>query len=126
MKIKTKVWQAEVFCAVVLAAGSSLSFAATFTDANWISMGGIPGTDGQVYAAAVDGSGNLYISGSFTIVGDVVATNIAKWNGSSWSALGSGMNGFVTALAVRAGDLYAGGEFTTAGGVTANGVAKWN
>jgi len=35
--------------------------AATFTDANWISMGGIPGANGTVSAAIVDGSGNLYV-----------------------------------------------------------------
>ena len=56
-------------------------------------MGGLPGTDGLVYAAVVDGSGNLYIGGSFTVAGGVIANGIAKWNGSSWSALGSGMNG---------------------------------
>src|SRR5262249_12620255 len=38
------------------------------------------------------------------------------WNGSSWSALGSGMNDTVAALAVSGSDLYAGGYFTTAGG----------
>jgi hypothetical protein len=55
----------------------------TFSDANWISMGGLPGANGVVYAAVVDSSGNLYIGGSFTIVGDVFANGIAKWNGSS-------------------------------------------
>jgi len=49
----------------------------SFSDANWISMGGIPGADGWVYAAVVDGSGNLYIGGAFTLVGDVIATGIA-------------------------------------------------
>ncbi len=33
----------------------------TFSDANWISMGGIPGANGGVSAAVVDGSGNLYV-----------------------------------------------------------------
>ena len=101
----------------------------TFSDANWISMGGIPGANGAVYAAVVDGSGNLYIGGEFTVVGDVIANHIAKWNGSSWSALGSGMNGgyrSVYALAVSGSDLYAGGYFTTAGGSAANNIAKWN
>ena len=88
----------------------------TFSDANWVSLGGLPGANGQVNAAVIDGSGNLYIGGNFTIVGNVIATNIAKWNGSSWLALGSGMNGYVDALAVSGSTVYAGGEFTTAGG----------
>src|SRR5258708_4753594 len=98
----------------------------TFSDANWISMGGIPSADGSVSAAAVDGSGNVYIGGGFTVVGDVTANNIAKWNGSSWTALGSGMGGgspygpYVSALAVSGSNVYAGGLFTTAGGSAAN------
>src|SRR5438132_2919974 len=77
----------------------------TFSDANWISMGGIPGADSTVSAAVVDGSGNLYIGGSFGVVGDVLANHIAKWNGSSWTALGSGIGlpydgSYVSALAV--------------------------
>src|SRR5437016_9536958 len=98
----------------------------TFSDANWISMGGILGTSRFVDAAAVDGSGNLYIGGGFTIVGDVFANRVAKWNGSSWTALGSGLNNTVVALAVSGSDLYAGGEFTTAVGSAANRIAKWN
>src|SRR6266568_6959681 len=98
----------------------------TFSDANWSSMGGFLGADGAVNAAVVDGSGNLYIGGQFTVVGDVFATNIAKWNGSSWTALGSGVNGGVSALAVSGSDLYAGGAFTMAGDSAANYIAKWN
>jgi hypothetical protein len=46
--------------------------------------------------------------------------HIARWNGTSWSALGSGMNGAVYALTTLPnGDLVAGGRFTTAGGVSA-------
>jgi hypothetical protein len=83
----------------------------TFSDANWISMGGLPGVNGSVSAAVVDGTGNLYIGGTFQIVAGVFATNIAKWDGSSWSALGSGVNGVVNALVVSGTDLYAGGQF---------------
>ncbi len=88
----------------------------TFSDANWISMGGIPGANGRVSAAAADGSGNLYIGGEFTLAGDVFATNIAKWNGSRWSALGSGVDNSVSALAVLGPDLDVGGPFTAAEG----------
>jgi len=41
----------------------------TFSDANWTSMGNLPGADRAVYAAVVDLSGNLYIGGDFTVVG---------------------------------------------------------
>jgi hypothetical protein len=86
--------------------------------------------DNAVYALAVSGS-DMYAGGDFTHAGGVAANLIAKWNGTSWSALGSGMNatGFspsVRALAVSGTNLYAGGYFTTAGGVAANNIAKWN
>ena len=62
---------------------------------------------------------------SFITAGGVDAENIAKWNGSVWSALGSGVDGAVYALAVSGGDLYAGERFT-ARGSKANYIAKWN
>ena len=77
-------------------------------------------------------AGNLYIGGDFTNAGGMTANHIAKWNGSAWSTLGSGMNDAVNALVVvpRVGggtDLCAGGDFTTAGGVAnTNHIAKWN
>ncbi|MEK0448207.1 MAG: hypothetical protein RL088_475, partial [Verrucomicrobiota bacterium] len=99
----------------------------TFSDADWVSMNpGIPGASAQVSAMVVDGTGNLIVGGMFTFIGTVPANRIAKWNGSAWSALGSGMDGQVLALAVIGSDLYAGGSFTTAGGVSANRIAKWN
>jgi hypothetical protein len=49
---------------------------------------------------------------------------LPKWDGSSWSALGSGMNNVVAALAVSGGDLYAGGYFATAGGKVSPYIAR--
>jgi hypothetical protein len=56
----------------------------------------------------------------------VPANYIAKWNGGAWSALGSGMNSYVYALAMVGTDLYAGGTFATAGEVAASRIAKWD
>ena len=70
--------------------------------------------------------GDLYAGGDFTTAGALSSNRIAKWNGSAWAALGSGMNSRVSALAVIGSDLYAGGGFTTADGVSANRIAKWN
>ncbi len=98
----------------------------TFSDEQWLSMGGIPGTNNSISAAITDGAGNLYVGGDFTIAGSVLANCIAKWDGSQWSLLGSGMNNRVSALAVHDGELYAGGGFTIAGSVLANCIAKWD
>ena len=71
-------------------------------------MGGLPGANDAVYATVVDGSGNLYIGGYFTIVGATLANRVAKWNGSAWSALGSGVGSVgdsVNALAASGSDL---------------------
>jgi hypothetical protein len=97
----------------------------TFSDVNWVSMDGHLGVDGLVYAAVVDASGNLYIGGAFGAVGNTLATGVAKWNGSSWSALGSGAPS-VYALALSGNTLYAGGWFTTAGGTNASYIAQWD
>src|SRR4030095_14335340 len=57
------------------------------------------------------------------------ANRIAKWDGSSWSPLGSGLDSGVSALAVYDDGggpaLYAGGFFQTAGGGPAHFLAKW-
>ena len=61
-------------------------------------------------ALALDGAGNLYAGGWFRTAGGV-STTVAKWNGTAWSALGSGMNTHVYALAVDStGHVYAGGS----------------
>lgn len=83
-----------------------------------------------------DGTGPaLYVGGLFTTAGGVAASNIARWDGSSWSSLntpggGNGVSGTVLALTIfDDGDgpaLYAGGAFTTAGGTTVNRISRWN
>ena len=99
----------------------------TFSDADWVSLNpGMPGANNTVRVIAVDGNGNVYVGGDFTFIGTVPANHIAKWDGSAWSALGSGMNGIVWALAVSGTNLYAGGSFGTVGGVPANRIAKWD
>ena len=81
-----------------------------------------------VQAIVFDSSGNLYAGGDFTSAGGAASTSyIARWNGSAWSALGSGMNDIIWALAFDSSwNLYAGGAFTTAGGAAANHIAKWD
>ena len=86
------------------------------------------GLDGKIYATTVFNN-ELIVAGSFNTAGGITVNGIAKWNGSSWSALGSGVDGTyhnIYALAVYNGELIAGGEFTIAGGISASMIAKWN
>lgn len=50
----------------------------------------------------------LYVGGEFTMIGGVVANHIAKWNGSSWSAVGAGLNDVVSCMIVHNNKLYVG------------------
>jgi hypothetical protein len=72
----------------------------TFSDANWVSFGGLPGAAGEAIAVVLDKADNLCVGGTFTTIGKVMANYVAKWNGSDWSPLGKGMNDRVYALAV--------------------------
>jgi hypothetical protein len=99
----------------------------------WKPGQGLPGLDGPVVAVTKwdpDGDGPLpellVIGGYFSIAGNVVANNIAAWDGTSWHPLGSGMNDIVWALTVYNGELIAGGYFTTVDGISANCIARWN
>jgi hypothetical protein len=112
-------------------AGTSFVYnIARWDGAAWWDLGnGVAQLNGaaQVFSLVALPNGNLVAGGIFTIAGSIAANNIAHWNGSSWSALGSGINGPVWALAALPnGDIVAGGQFTTAGGVTANNIARWN
>ena len=45
----------------------------------------------------------------------------------TWSAVGTGMSGYITSLSVYNGLLYAGGQFSTAGSIPVNdNIAQWN
>lgn len=79
------------------------------------------------------GSGpEVVVGGVFDTINGTTVTNVARWDGSAWHALGTGLadawSGGVTALcAFNDGSgtkLYAGGVFDLPGG--GSGIARWN
>lgn len=81
----------------------------------------------------------LVVGGQFTNAGGVTTSSIALWDGTTWSALGSGVtsnfptpaNSFPVHPAVKSLTVYnckliAGGFFNQVGGQTASGVAQWD
>jgi hypothetical protein len=90
----------------------------------WLSMdNGLGASTEEVKAVAVDPSGNIYVGGTFT----GAISYVAKWNGTTWTAVGTGVNGPVYSIAIKsASDIYFGGSFSTAGGNAALNVARWD
>ena len=91
----------------------------------WSNQFFLSGIDGDVRSLAVY-NGDLIVGGDFTLADDKTVNNIARWDGSSWNAMGTGTNGIVHSLTLFGADLIAGGTFITAGGITVNRVAQWN
>lgn len=74
----------------------------------------------------------LIAGGTFAAAGGAAAKNIAAFDGTSWSPLGSGVSDRVEAFAVfdeghGAGPvLFAGGAFSSAGGSVVHFLARWD
>ena len=94
----------------------------------WGILGNVPdhaGVHGKIYCVTW-WNGSLYVGGSFDSAGVVSANNIARWNGTAWSSIGSGLNKPVNALLESGTKIYAGGNFTASGIDTMNGVAMYD
>lgn len=98
----------------------------------WSALGppSASGTYVEVFALAEDPT-YLYIAGDFlNWDGIASADHIVRYNKQTgaYSAMGTGANGRVRALAIMPnGDLVAAGEFTSMGGVANTGfIARWN
>jgi len=96
----------------------------------WSAFG--PGPYPTNLRLATTANGDVYVGGKFSSIAGVAATNVARWDGSNWSALGSGVDGplsykVVADIAVLAGgDIVVTGAITQAGGAAANGIARWD
>jgi hypothetical protein len=121
-------------CAVVIGVIATLALAAG--PGGWDHLGdrgtaGSHSLNGVASALRVT-PGALYVGGGFTDAGGIPAADrIAKWNGSSWSAVGSPASqissGVVSAIAVSGGRVFAGGNFQDAGGnANADFLAVWD
>ena len=101
---------------------------AKWNGTRWASLGGGLTSSGRVtsvHALALDTSGGLVAGGDFNDAGGTAARDVARWNGSTWSAMGAGLNGPVYSLRTIGGTLYAGGSVEQVSGPTIRGMARW-
>lgn len=115
------------------AGGTIVNGIGQWNGANWSAVGNaapgmFPSSGSTQVKALAEYGGMLYAGGSFTNIGGVTASRVAQWDGSSWTAMGSGFNGTVYALCVYQGVLFAGGSFTgnSSGTTSLHGIAQWN
>jgi len=102
---------------------------AVWDGATWDGLGGTNDVlDGQVFAIAFGPDGSLYIGGTFANTSGAIGLNyVAKWSGTAWQPLGTGVNARVRSIAVDSeSNVYVAGDFTQAGGTTVASIAKWN
>ncbi len=83
------------------------------TTSRWEAVGN--GLNGPVRALGVEANGNVLAGGQFTASGGTTINHLARWNGSSWSAVAGGVNSNVREIVVNNGTIYAGGDFTAVG-----------
>lgn len=117
--------------AFTLAGSAPANRIARWNGSAWSALGaGVEGgPNASVGALAVLPGGDLAAGGAFSSAGGSPANNIARWDGSAWSALDDGITGrepYVASLAVLPnGDLVAGGRFLRAGPQPAVLLARW-
>lgn len=95
----------------------------------WSALGA--GCSARVRTLLALPDGGLVAGGDFLFAGGTAVRGIARWDGTTWQPLGSGVaNGtlpaYVYDLALYGGDLVAVGFFQSAGGVPAANVARWD
>lgn len=116
------------------AGGVPASSVAAWDGSAWSALGagiGPPTTTVDALFVFDEGAGDrLFAGGSFQTAGGQPATNCARWDGTSWSAVGGGFDNRVQsfeAFDLGSGPrLLAGGSFQLAGGQTIRYLASWD
>lgn len=107
---------------------------ASFTAVGGTIGGAVPLIVLDLHVTDLGDGEKLYAGGRFLNIGGVAANNVAVWDGTDWSPLGTGLvhTSIAQVITMTTFDdgsgpaLYVGGTFTTAGGVPATRVAKWD
>ncbi len=95
-----------------LYSGGMNNGASTNVYKNGVSIGATSGANNLVFAMTVYNN-QLYVTGSFTSINGITANNIARWNGSVWTSVGTGVGvagDYMAAMCVYNNNLYAGGQ----------------
>lgn len=116
-----------------VAGGVAVQHLARFDGARWHDVGG--GVSAPVRALAAiplsATASTLYVGGGFTTSATIPASYLVQWDGTTWSGLGSGVNGRVNQLSVATNasggqDLIVTGDFPVWSRAAFSRVAVWS
>ena len=100
---------------------------ASWNGTKWLPLGYNGGFSGYVHTLKVI-QNDLYIAGGFVTSNAApidTFNHIAKFDGTSWSSLGKGVNNDAEPIILYADHLLVGGNFISAGDTTAKKMAIW-
>ncbi len=118
----TGLWSTPILIGVLMCS-AAVPKAMAQCQAQWSIA--IPGYNGQVTALANVPSGYV-VAGTFMVAG-VSENQIARWDGSALSPLGTFLNGSAYSLVTLPnGDLVAAGSLLVVGGVNVHRIARWD
>jgi hypothetical protein len=111
--------------------GSGADYLATYnpTTGAWAAVSSDTAFNAEVFGLALTANGDIIVVGNFTNAGGIAnADSIVRWDGTNLSAIGTGANSFISAVAIHpvTGDIYVGGAFTDIGGSGADHIAVWD
>jgi hypothetical protein len=108
-----RMWRQVILTLALVCAPMASPGGPIITDANWVNNFPAPQfSSGPIETLTLDSRGILYVGGTFGQTGNVPAAYVAKWDGTNWSALGTGVGDYVLALlADKAGNVYVGEDF---------------
>jgi hypothetical protein len=88
------------------------------------------GFDNNVLQLVLSEDGILYACGDFTVSGTTPMNHIARYDGSQWASIGSGVSVAASSIfgmsVSKNGNILVGGRFQQIGGINARSLALWN
>ncbi len=110
--------------------GMPKSYIRKFNGVVWSTLIEIEGFNVSI-SAMTEYKGELYVGGSFNDFGNISGANsLVKWNGNSWSKVGSGLPGstfpIVRTMMEFNGKLYVGGNLDSISGQMIGNIAIWD
>jgi trimeric autotransporter adhesin len=118
------------FLTVGAGTGTATQFIALFDGEHWSGLGG--GSPNDEVGAVLGVGDQLFAGGHFTQVGSVAASLMARWDGSSWHAMGNGCSGQglpyaeINGIVQFGSSIIAGGSLNMAGTTACGNLAAWD